>query len=132
MNEEIVLPQLGDGIETGDVVNILVSKGDDVTKDSILMELETDKAVIEFPSPREGKIESIRVKKGDTVKVGQVLFTLEISDSASAKTENRKQTKRNISQKRQQKLKRTQKPPDAENRDSPISGEQAGRILLAY
>ena len=85
MKEDIVLPELGDGIATGDVVNILVSQGDHVKKDSVLMELETDKAVIEFPSPRAGTIERIRIKKGDTVKVGQVLFTLEISDSPTKK-----------------------------------------------
>lgn len=121
MNEEIVLPQLGDGIETGDVVNILVSKGDDVTKDSILMELETDKAVIEFPSPQEGKIESIRVKKGDTVKVGQVLFTLDISDSSGAKrkTDNKQEKK----PKKAKKTKEDKKPPDEENRETPISRE---------
>ena len=128
MSEEIVLPELGDGIETGDVVNILVSKGDDVTKDSVLMELETDKAVIEFPSPRAGKIESIRVKKGDTVKVGQVLFTLEISDSSSekTKTDNKEEQK----PKQAKKTKEDKKPPDGEDRDTPISGEQEDQSSL--
>ncbi len=83
MSEEIVLPELGDGIETGEVVNILVSTGDEVAQDSILLELETDKAVIELPSPQAGKIASIRIKKGDTVKVGQVLFTLESEDASN-------------------------------------------------
>ena len=87
MSEEIVLPELGEGIESGDVVNILVSKGDEITKDSILMELETEKAVIEFPSPWAGTIEIIHIKAGDTIKVGQVLFTLETHDSSSEKLE---------------------------------------------
>ena len=91
MSEEIVLPELGDGIETGEVVNILVSNGDDVAIDSVLMELETEKAVIEFPSPQAGKIESIRIKKGDTIRVGQVLFTLERSDASSEKPETKNQ-----------------------------------------
>ena len=90
MSEEIVLPELGDGIEAGDVVNILVSIGEKVTKDSILMELETDKAVIEFPSPQVGTIEGIHIKKGSMVKVGQVMFTLESKESSieRLKTEN--------------------------------------------
>ena len=91
MSEEIVLPELGDGIETGEVVNILVSTGDDVAQDSVLLELETDKAVIELPSPQAGKIASVRIKKGDTVKVGQVLFTLEPEEASSEKPETEPQ-----------------------------------------
>ena len=66
MNEKIILPELGDGIEGGDVVNILVSKGDEIEKDSVLLELETDKAVLEFPSPQSGRIIEIHIQKGDT------------------------------------------------------------------
>ena len=91
MTKDIVLPELGDGIETAEVVNVLVSKGDDVAKDSVLMELETEKAVIEFPSPQAGKIDSIRIKKGETVKVGQVLFTLDTDKSPSEKPESEDQ-----------------------------------------
>jgi pyruvate dehydrogenase E2 component (dihydrolipoamide acetyltransferase) len=78
MNEKIILPELGDGIEGGDVVNILVSKGDEIEKDSVLLELETDKAVVEFPSPQSGRIIEIHIQKGDTVTVGQLLVTLDI------------------------------------------------------
>ncbi len=78
MNEKIILPELGDGIEGGDVVNILVSKGDEIEKDSVLFELETDKAVVEFPSPQTGRIMEIHIQKGDTVTVGQLLVTLDI------------------------------------------------------
>ncbi len=78
MNEKIILPELGDGIEGGDVVNILVSKGDEIEKDSVLFELETDKAVLEFPSPQSGRIIEIHIQKGDTVTVGQLLVTLDI------------------------------------------------------
>lgn len=78
MNEKIILPELGDGIEGGDVVNILVSKGDEIEKDSVLLELETDKAVLEFPSPQSGRIIEIHIQKGDTVTVGQLLVTLDI------------------------------------------------------
>lgn len=95
MSEEIVLPELGDGIESGEVVNILVSTGDDVAQDSVLLELETDKAVIELPSPQAGTIKSIRIQKGDTVKVGQVLFTLDTGDASGdqPETEHREEKK---------------------------------------
>ncbi len=79
MNEKIILPELGDEIEAGDVVNILVSKGDKVEKGSVLFELETEKVVVEFPSPQSGRIMEIHIQKGDTVKVGQLLFTLDIN-----------------------------------------------------
>jgi pyruvate dehydrogenase E2 component (dihydrolipoamide acetyltransferase) len=121
MSEDIVLPELGDGIETGDVVNILVSKGDQVTKDSILMELETDKAVIEFPSPRAGKIESIRIKKGDTVRVGQILFTLDIGDSSSATLKT--DTQEGKKSEKAKKTKEDKKPPNKEGQGTPFSRE---------
>ena len=141
MSEDIVLPELGDGIETGDVVNILVSKGDHVKKESILMELETDKAVIEFPSPRAGTIESIRIKKGDTVKVGQVLFTLDTTDSSSEKPKsenkednNRKKAKQAIEDKRppDEELRVTPKPPDPEKESSlPVDEKPEGNMIPA-
>lgn len=121
MSEEIVLPELGDGIETCDVVNILVSKGDEVTKDSVLMELETDKALIEFPSPHTGKIESIHIKKGDTVKVGQILFTLDKRDASSEKPEAEIQEGKKPA--RTKTLNGDKKPADEEGQLSPFSEE---------
>ncbi len=49
---EFKLPDLGEDIETGDVTTVYVSAGDKVSKDQALMELETDKAALEIPSPR--------------------------------------------------------------------------------
>ena len=121
MSEEIVLPELGDGIETGDVVNILVAAGDEVTEDSILMELETDKAVIEFPSPQAGIIESVRIKNGDTVKVGQVLFTLERKEASSEKPET--ETQEGKRPEETQKTHEDQKPADEESRELSSAGE---------
>ncbi len=93
MSEKIVLPELGDGIETADVVNLLVSKGDAVEKDSVLFELETEKAVVEFPSPQAGRIAEIHIKKGDTVKVGQLLFTLETDGEQKEPQEKEREKK---------------------------------------
>ncbi|MFQ5673093.1 MAG: dihydrolipoamide acetyltransferase family protein [Nitrospinales bacterium] len=84
MSHEIKLPALGDGIDGGDVVNILVEPGNVVKKDAILLELETEKAVVEVPSPRAGRIGKIHVRNGDKIQVGQVMFSLEeeeVSDS---------------------------------------------------
>lgn len=84
---EFKLPDLGENIESGDVINVLVAVGDTVTEDQPLVELETDKAVIEVPCPANGTIESISVKAGDTVSVGQTLLTLATETDASAAAE---------------------------------------------
>lgn len=84
MAYEFILPELGEGITSGDVVNILVAVGDTVAKDQTLMELETDKAVIEVPAPVNGTVASINVAKGGKAAVGQVVFTFDASDAAPA------------------------------------------------
>lgn len=82
MIHEIKLPPLGDGIDGGDVVSILVKKGSQINKEAILLELETEKAVVEVPSPRAGRIEKIHIRNGDKIKIGQVMFSLEAEASA--------------------------------------------------
>lgn len=77
MTTEFKLPELGENIESGDVVNVLVREGDVIEGNQGVVELETDKAVIEVPCPHAGKVEKILVGKGDTVKVGQVLLTID-------------------------------------------------------
>jgi pyruvate dehydrogenase E2 component (dihydrolipoamide acetyltransferase) len=87
MASEIKLPELGENIEKGDVVRVLVNAGDIIQPDQPLIELETDKATIEVPSTSGGKILEVKVKTGDKVKVGQVLFTIE--RRAGAETESK-------------------------------------------
>ncbi len=81
MATEFKLPDLGENIASGDVVTVFVSAGDVLKPGQPLLEVETDKAVIEVPCPPGGRVVSVLVKKGDTVKVGQALVTL---DSATA------------------------------------------------
>jgi pyruvate dehydrogenase E2 component (dihydrolipoamide acetyltransferase) len=77
MSTEIKLPSLGEGIESGDVLEILVKVGDVVKKEQSLVEMETDKATVSVPSPAAGKILSIAVKEGQTVPIGGVIATIE-------------------------------------------------------
>ena len=77
MPTEFKLPELGENIAAGDVVRVLVSAGDTVTRDQPLLELETDKATIEVPSTVAGTVKDVRVKQGERVKVGQVVLTVE-------------------------------------------------------
>jgi pyruvate dehydrogenase E2 component (dihydrolipoamide acetyltransferase) len=73
---EFKLPELGENITTGTVTKVLVNVGDKVEKDQPVIELETEKAVVEVPSDVSGTVQEIKVKDGDTVNVGQVLLVL--------------------------------------------------------
>jgi len=74
---EFKLPELGENIDQGDLVRLMISPGANVTEGQAVMELETDKAVIEVPSSVSGTVKDIRVKEGEKIKVGQVIFTVE-------------------------------------------------------
>lgn len=84
MNIEFKLPELGENITSGDVVNVLVREGQTIAANQGILELETDKAVVEIPCPHAGKIAKIHVKKGDTAKVGQTILTIEVTDKEPA------------------------------------------------
>ena len=77
MAVEIKLPVLGEGVDAGTVAGVLVAAGDSVEADAPLIELETDKAVIEVPATEAGVVASLPVKAGDTVAVGQVIAVIE-------------------------------------------------------
>jgi pyruvate dehydrogenase E2 component (dihydrolipoamide acetyltransferase) len=85
MATEFKLPDLGENIASGDVVSVHVKEGDVVKPGQAILEVETDKAVIEVPCPPGGTIAKVLVKKGDTVKVGQALVLLEAAGAAPAK-----------------------------------------------
>lgn len=74
---KIKLQELGEGIDEAEVIAVSVKEGDNVSADQTLLELETGKAVIEFPSPASGVVKSLLVSEGDTVKVGSVIVELE-------------------------------------------------------
>lgn len=84
MSIDFKLPELGENITSGDVVNILVEEGQQIEANQGVCELETDKAVVEIPCPQAGRVEKIHIKKGDTVKVGQPLITLATDGQAAA------------------------------------------------
>jgi pyruvate dehydrogenase E2 component (dihydrolipoamide acetyltransferase) len=74
---KVELPFLAEGIEGGDVVQVLVHEGDQVTEGQALVELETDKATVPVPAPAAGKVAKLLVRQGDHVKVGQALIELD-------------------------------------------------------
>jgi pyruvate dehydrogenase E2 component (dihydrolipoamide acetyltransferase) len=84
MPQQIRVPEIGENIESGEVVTVMVAVGDVVAVDQPLAELETDKAVLELPSPVAGRVTNILIAPGDTVQIGQVVVELEGSDDTPA------------------------------------------------
>jgi pyruvate dehydrogenase E2 component (dihydrolipoamide acetyltransferase) len=81
---EFKLPALGENIEQGDLVRLMIAPGATVNEGQAVMELETDKAVVEVPSSINGKVRDVLVKEGDKIKVGQVIFTAESNGTGAA------------------------------------------------
>ena len=80
---EFKVPELGENVAGGDVASLLVKVGDTIAVDQPVVELETDKATIEVPSSVAGVVKEIKVKKGDKIKVGAVVLTVD-GDGAGA------------------------------------------------
>ncbi|HSW44822.1 MAG TPA: 2-oxo acid dehydrogenase subunit E2 [Phycisphaerae bacterium] len=92
MATEVKLPDLGEGVTGGDVVNIRVAVGDTVTAEQTAVEVETDKAVLEVPCPVGGTVTQVHVKQGDHIEVGQVLLTVDESERDAAPAESDKKS----------------------------------------
>ena len=75
MPREFRLPDLGEGLTEAEVVEVLVREGDVIAEDTPLLEVETDKAKVEIPSPVGGRVDKVHVAPGQTVQVGAVLVT---------------------------------------------------------
>jgi pyruvate/2-oxoglutarate dehydrogenase complex dihydrolipoamide acyltransferase (E2) component len=87
MANDFKVPNLGENVEEGDIVKVMVSEGDEIAADQNVMEIETGKAVVELPCPFAGKVVKVHVKEGSKVKVGDSLLTVEGADGkATAKT----------------------------------------------
>lgn len=82
MSIEVKVPDLGDGIDSGDVLDVLVGEGDFIDEEQGIVELETDKATVEIPSPKAGKVTKVHVEVGQSLAVGAVLITLEATEAA--------------------------------------------------
>ena len=77
MAYEFKFPDVGEGITEGELLSWKVKEGDQVAQDQTVAEMETDKAVVEMPSPRAGKVIKLHAAEGDIVNVGDVLVTIE-------------------------------------------------------
>ncbi len=77
MAKEVVLPELGEGVDEATVSYWLHQEGDEVKEGEDLVEMTTDKATFNVPSPASGTLKEISAEEGETVKVGQKLATIE-------------------------------------------------------
>ena len=82
MAVEIKIPSLGEGVESGDVLEVMVAEGDSIEKGQSIVELETDKATVMVPASESGVVKSINCAEGDTVSVGQAVMTVEATSSS--------------------------------------------------
>jgi len=85
-------PDVGEGIHEGKIVKWLVKEGDKVKADQAIAEVETDKAVVEIPSPRAGKISKLYHKVGEVIKVGETLASIEEDFSGAVPKEEKKES----------------------------------------
>lgn len=83
---EFKLPDIGEGVTEGEIVNWLVEDGEAVTENQDMVEVMTDKATVTIGAPKQGKVAERRFKVGDTVPVGEVLIVLELSADGAAQT----------------------------------------------
>jgi pyruvate dehydrogenase E2 component (dihydrolipoamide acetyltransferase) len=89
MPTQIKLPNLGENIESGDVLTVFVSEGDVVKAEQDLIEVETDKATMPIPSPQAGKITKILVSEGDTIEIGAPIVEIEAADGEEKPAEKK-------------------------------------------
>ncbi|WP_372912555.1 dihydrolipoamide acetyltransferase family protein [Salinigranum sp.] len=81
MIEEFKLPDVGEGVAEGELVEWHVEPGDTVTEDQVVAEVETDKALVEVPSPYNGTVKELLAEEGEIVPVGDVIITFEVPDA---------------------------------------------------
>jgi pyruvate dehydrogenase E2 component (dihydrolipoyllysine-residue acetyltransferase) len=84
----IKLPELGENVDSGELTKILVTVGDTVAKDDALLELETEKATIEVPSPVSGVVKELHVQEGQKIRVGDALFTIDENGAGATQKEH--------------------------------------------
>ena len=110
MLKEILLPDLGEGIDSADVSEILINPGDSVSIDDIILVLESDKASMEIPAEDAGVVKEVFVNAGDEVKTGAPLISIEVSSGSTE--ENKPEPKEEESKKEDIETKIETKAPE--------------------
>src|SRR5437764_12173066 len=110
---DLKLPALGEGADSGTVVNLFVKEGDQVAKDQPILELENEKAVATIPSTAAGTVTKVFVKAGDKISVGQRILSLsEEGQTAEPKAENKDDKPTPLAQQTASKAQEIQRPEE--------------------
>ncbi len=120
MLKEILLPDLGEGIDSADVSEILINPGDSVSIDDIILVLESDKASMEIPAEDAGVVKEVFVNAGDEVKTGAPLISIEVSSGSTE--ESKPEPKEEEPKKEDKETKIETKAP--ENKSENISSDK--------
>ncbi|TRW50389.1 dihydrolipoyllysine-residue acetyltransferase [Aliidiomarina halalkaliphila] len=130
---EVKVPDIGDSGEV-DVIEVLVSEGDEVSEEDGLITLETDKATMDVPSPKAGKVKSLKVKVGDKVSEGSLVLELEIAGADDADdSEDEKDTSKDDAKAESKAESKSESTSDessegrSERRDPPVPDHPLGR-----
>src|SRR5262245_55697454 len=86
MTYEFRLPDIGEGVVEGEVVRWLVKEGDVLSQDQPMVEIMTDKATVEIPAPRAGRVAKRMFAEGQVCPVGKVLITIDVDGATTAAT----------------------------------------------
>jgi len=135
MKKEVKIPDIAENVETGVIAGILVSEGDKVSEDQSLVEIETDKATTDLPSPYEGVIEEIKISEGDEVKVNEVIMIIETEGDGESEedAEDEGEEKESDSKKQEESEKedKDEEQEDSKNErkeDERAKGEENGEL----
>jgi pyruvate dehydrogenase E2 component (dihydrolipoamide acetyltransferase) len=125
MATEFKLPSLGEDLEGGVIVSVLVSEGDTLEKDQSVVEIETDKATLEVPCPVGGTVSKVHVKEGDTIKVGDALISVgEDGAAGGEKGQEERKKKEETEQKASSKAQSKAEPGKPKKAEEPDAKEQ--------
>jgi pyruvate dehydrogenase E2 component (dihydrolipoamide acetyltransferase) len=124
MAEEFKIPELGENVESGTVAKMLISEGDSIEKDQPVMELETEKAVLEVPSDIGGRVKEILVEEGAEVKVGDTVFVIESDGEPEQQDEEKKEKKPEEAKEEKKSAGAEEKPQEAE-KEKPQEGKES-------
>tara|TARA_R110002020_G_scaffold254617_1_gene468329 strand:- start:4934 stop:6790 length:1857 start_codon:yes stop_codon:yes gene_type:complete len=125
---EVKIPQISEGVDSAEVVEILVSKGDSIKEEQSIIAIETDKASVEVPSSHSGTVKEIKVKEGDEVKVGDVVLILEEDENGEGSDEEKVESseeKEEEKENAESKDRSKEKPSDKEEKEEPGKKEKS-------
>ncbi|WP_010612494.1 biotin/lipoyl-containing protein, partial [Halococcus hamelinensis] len=131
MVREFELPDVGEGVAEGEIVGWLVEVGDAVEEDQPVAEVETDKAVVEVPSPVDGTVQAIHADAGELVPVGTVIITFaEDGDETATEDEEPSETRTDTATETRSEVGAVESKDDGASDDGSGSAS-SGRVFAA-